>query len=497
MDFTQSLLLASLFLIISIKFLFTRSNRKLNLPPSPAYSLPVIGHLHLLKNPIHKTFISLSRSLGNAPIFRLRLGSRLVYVISSHTIAEECFTTNDAILANRPALIMGEHVGYNSTIMIGAPYGDHWRNLRRIAAVEILSSHRISTFMSVRKDEIRRLITHLSKNSLHGFVEVEMKSLLSNLAFNNIIMMVAGKRYYGGGIDDNDEAKLVRELISEVVIGTGPGNLADYLPFLGWITGFEKRAKNLGKRFDGFLQKLVDEKRAEKKHGQTLIHQLLSLQETQPEYYTDVIIKGIILALVIAGTDTSGVTLEWAMSSLLNHPEILKKARAEIEEKIGLDRLIDESDIVKLPYLQNIVSETLRLYPAAPLLLPHFSSEDCKVAGYDMPRGTILLTNAWAMHRDPELWDEPERFKPERFEKVEEDAQKLLPFGMGRRACPGAELGKRLVSLALGCLIQCFEWERVGEELVDMTEGNGVTMPKAIPLRVMCKARGFPPMKPV
>ncbi|ESQ30928.1 hypothetical protein EUTSA_v10011421mg [Eutrema salsugineum] len=490
MDFTQILLLISfIFIFFSIKLFFTNSIRKLNLPPSPAYSLPVIGHLHLLKNPIHRTFLSISKSLGNTPIFHLHLGNRLVYVISSHSITEECFTRNDVVLANRPELIMGKHIAYDSTIMIAASYGDHWRNLRRIAAVEIFSSQRISTFMSVRKDEIRQLITHLSRNSVNGFVEVEMKSLLASLALNNIIMMVAGKRYYGGGTEDNDEAKIVRALISEAVAGSGAGNLADYLPIVRWVTDFEKRAKILGNRFDGFLQRLVDEKRAEKTKGQTLIHHLLSLQEIQPEYYTDVIIKGIIISLVIAGTDTSAVTLEWAMSNLLNHPEILKKARAEIDDKIGLDRLVKESDIVNLHYLQNIVSETLRLYPPVPLLLPHLSSEDCKVAGYDMPHGTMLLTNVWAMHRDPSLWEEPEVFKPERFEKEGESQKLILPFGMGRRACPGAELGKRLVSLALGCLIQCFEWERVGEELVDMTEDKGLTMPKATPLRAMCMAR--------
>lgn len=178
------------------------------------------------------------------------------------------------------------------------------------------------------------------------------------------------------------------------------------------------------------------------------------------------------------------------MSNLLNHPEILKKARTEIDDKVGLDRLVEETDIVNLSYLQNIVWETLRMYPAVPLLLPHLSSEDCKVGGYDMPSGTMVLTNAWAMHRDPELWEDPEIFKPERFEK-EGEAGKLMPFGMGRRACPGAGLAQRLVSLALGTLVQCFEWERVDEELVDMTEDKGVTLPKAIPLRAMCKARSL------
>lgn len=195
--------------------------------------------------------------------------------------------------------------------------------------------------------------------------------------------------------------------------------------------------------------------------------------------------------MISAGTDTSAVTLEWAMSNLLNNPEILMKVRAEIDDKIGLDQLIDESDIVNLPYLQNIVLETLRLYPAVPLLLPHMSKEDCKVAGYDMPRGTILLANAWAMQRDPKLWDEPERFKPERFEKEGETHKLMMPFGIGRRACPGAGLAQRLVSLTLGALVQCFEWERSGEELLDMTEDDGVTLPKMMPLRVMCKSRNI------
>lgn len=123
---------------------------------------------------------------------------------------------------------------------------------------------------------------------------------------------------------------------------------------------------------------------------------------------------------------TASVTPEWAMSNLLNHPDIFKKARSEIDELTGSDRLVNEQDIVylffffekhivNLSYVQNIVSETFLLYPALPLLVARMSSNDCKVAGYDMPRGTMLLINVWAMHRDPKLWKEPEWFKPERF----------------------------------------------------------------------------------
>ena len=193
--------------------------------------------------------------------------------------------------------------------------------------------------------------------------------------------------------------------------------------------------------------------------------------------------------MLAAGTDTSAVTLEWALSLLANHPEVLKKARAELDKIVGQDRLVDESDYSKLPYLQSIISETFRLYPAAPLLVPHESSEDCIIGGYDVPRGTMLMVNAWAIHRDTMVWEDPTSFRPERFEGLNTEAYKLIPFGVGRRACPGAGLANRVVSLALAALIQCFEWQRPSEEQLDMCEGTGLTMPKAQPLEVMCRAR--------
>ena len=181
------------------------------------------------------------------------------------------------------------------------------------------------------------------------------------------------------------------------------------------------------------------------------------------------------------------------MANLLNNPQVLKKAKAELDAQVGQDRLLDEPQASKLSYLQSIISETLRLYPAAPLLVPHYSSDDFTVAGYHVPRDTIVLVNAWAIHRDPRLWDDAESFKPERFEAAGagagDVASKLMPFGQGRRACPGAGLAQRVVGLTLGALVQCFEWERVGEGLVDMGEGRGVTMPKAVPLEAMCKPR--------
>ncbi|CAN6817708.1 unnamed protein product [Brassica oleracea] len=249
---------------------------------------------------------------------------------------------------------------------------------------------------------------------------------------------------------------------------------------------------------DAILQRLLDECRGNK-DGNTMVNHLLSLQQQDPEYYSEVIIKGLMLGIMFAASETSAVITEWAMASLLNHPESLEKLKLEIDEKIGQDRLIEETDIPNLPYLQNVeiqqnvVSETLRLYPAAPLLVPRLTVEDIKIGGYDVPRETMVMVNAWSIHRDPELWTEPERFNPDRFngggEGENDDVRMLITFGSGRRMCPGAGLANKIVTLALGSLIQCFDWGRVNGKKIDMTEGPEIVMRKVVPFRAMCQLR--------
>lgn len=197
--------------------------------------------------------------------------------------------------------------------------------------------------------------------------------------------------------------------------------------------------------------------------------------------------------MLTAGTDTSAATSEWALSLLLNHPQVLKKAQIEIEKHVGQDRLIEESDISNLPYLHCIINETLRMYPAGPLLVPHESSDKCTIGGYHVPAKTMLLVNLWAIQNDPKNWEDPRKFEPERFEGAEgsRDGFKLMPFGSGRRSCPGEGLALRMLGLVLGSVIQCFEWKRIGENQVDMIEGPGLTLPKAQPLVAYCKARPF------
>ncbi|KAF3443538.1 hypothetical protein FNV43_RR13224 [Rhamnella rubrinervis] len=471
-----------------------------NLPPSPYPALPIVGHLYLFKKPLHRALSKISNRHG--PVLHLQFGSRPVVVVSSPSAAQECLTKNDVVFANRPRLLAGKYLGYNYTSLAWAPYSDHWRNLRRISSLEILSSNRLQMLSHIRHDEIRSLIRRQFLLSHENQTVVEMKSMFFELTLNVMMRMIAGKRYYGDNVTDAEEARMFQEIVRDTFRLGAATNISDFLPLLRWVgsRGYEKKLIELHKSRDGFMQKLIDEHKARANRGsqqdnrKTMIEVLLGLQESEPDYYTDEIVRGMMVVLLAAGTDTSAGTMEWAMSLLLNHPEVLKKAQMELDDRVGNDRLIDESDLVKLPYLHSVVTETLRMYPAGPLLVPHESSDTCLVGGFRIPSGAMLLVNLWAIQRDPKFWDEPTKFKPERFnfKEVEgvRDGFKLMPFGSGRRSCPGERLAMQMVGLGLGSLIQCFDWERVSEdELVDMTEGTGLTMPKAHPLQAKCSAR--------
>jgi cytochrome P450 len=195
-------------------------------------------------------------------------------------------------------------------------------------------------------------------------------------------------------------------------------------------------------------------------------------------------------ALILGGTDTTTVTLTWALSLLLNNREVLKKAQEELDVQIGRERQVKESDMKNLVYLQAILKETMRLYPAGPLLVPHESMEDCTLAGYHVPTGTRLLVNVSKIHRDPHMWSDPNEFRPERFLTTHKGVDvrgqhfELLPFGSGRRMCPGISLALQVMQLTLATLLQGFEIANPSDEAVDMTEKVGLTNMKATPLQV-------------
>jgi len=334
-----------------------------------------------------------------------------------------------------------------------------------------------------------------------GAARVQLKRRLFELSLSVLMETIAQTKGTRSEADaDTDmslEAQEFKQVVDEIIPLIGAANIWDYVPVMRWFDVFGVRNKILATvtRRDGFLRRLIDAERRRMDEGgdegekKSMIAVLLTLQKTEPALYTDQMIIALCANLFIAGTETTSSTIEWAMSLLLNHPAALKKAQAEINASIGTSRMVAADDVPRLNYLQCVINETLRLYPAAPLLLPHESSADCKVGGYDVPSGTMLIVNAYAIHRDPSAWEDPAAFRPERFEDGKGDGLLMMPFGMGRRRCPGETLALHTVGMVLGTLVQCFNWDRVDDMEVDMTEGVGITMPKAMPLEAMCSPR--------
>lgn len=200
--------------------------------------------------------------------------------------------------------------------------------------------------------------------------------------------------------------------------------------------------------------------------------------------------------LIIGGTDTTATTLEWAMSELIKQPHLMKMATEELDRVIGKERRVQESDFIDLPFIDSIIKETMRLHPAAVLLAPHLALEDCKVDGYDIAKGTTVFINTWSIGLDPDLWDDPESFQPKRFLGSDIDVKghhfELLPFGSGRRMCPGYRFGLKTTRSLLGNMLQGFNWklhENVKIEDVNIEELYGLSTKRKFPLVVIAEPR--------
>ncbi|KAL6905322.1 hypothetical protein ACP4OV_002923 [Aristida adscensionis] len=501
---------ATLVLVFLLQHLLARRRRQRRLPPGPRFAFPVVGHLPLLKKPLQASLAGLAARHG--PVVHLRLASRGAVVIGSAELAKECFSGDrDVALANRPHLPSFREISFDYSVMSLANYGAHWRTMRRVATVELLSAHRVNLMSDgVIAREVRAMVRRLARASAGAggaAARVELKRRLFDLSHSVLMEIFAQTRNtYAGedaGEDMSREAREMKEIVEEIVPLIGVANLWDYVPLLRWfdVHGVRRKLLDTIGRRDALIYKMIDGERQklkqmERKNGEadadekkSMIGVMLSLQETEPDVFTDTCIAALVANLLGAGTETTSTTIEWAMALMLNHPEVLRKAQEEIDELVGGDRLLDRNDLPHLPYLHCVISETLRLFPAAPMLLPHEAAADCKIHGYDVPAGTILLVNAHAIHRDPAAWPEPEAFRPERFVHGGAEGKFMIPFGMGRRKCPGEHLAMRTMGLVLGVLLQCFDWSRVGDEEVDMTTGTNNILFKAVPLEALCKPR--------
>ncbi|XP_031404046.1 xanthotoxin 5-hydroxylase CYP82C4-like [Punica granatum] len=505
-----------IFLIVSLTFYYilgrswkTKSGGKnKKLAPEPDGGLPIIGHLNLLGRDevLHRKLGRLADKYG--PAFTLRLGHRPIVVLSRWEEAKECFTTNDKYLISRPLLTARKLLGYNYATFGFAPYSDYWREMRKIATSHLLKSHRVDFFKDVWESEIREGVRVLYKQCTSDHarkVPVNLTQWSADMMTNVIVRMVAGKRHFAfSGDYPESEVRQLQTAFRRLVELAGAVVVSDAVPFLGWMDNFlgqTRGMKQVNEELNVVIEQWLDEHRRDRKRRvqsedeEDLFDKMLSLQEKgqlmSHPHTPDICIKATCLEIMMDGFETTATTLTWAIACLMNHPQALKKAQEELDTVVGRDRSVDDSDIPKLPYLQAVVKETTRRYPAGPLLSPREATEDCTVAGYYIPKGTQIMVNAWKLQHDPRVWKEPFEFHPERFltdhAHVDLKGQnyELLPFSSGRRSCPGMWLGTRLVQLSLARLLHGFELVNPTNKPIDMAEVPSLSLAKATPVEII------------
>ncbi|KAJ4954767.1 hypothetical protein NE237_011550 [Protea cynaroides] len=430
----------------------------------------------------------------------MQLGSSPTLVVSSAEILEEIIKSQDIEFSNRPRMLSGEKLFYGWTNMMFSPYGQYWRQMRKFCALELLSVKRVQSFKFVREEEVRIMIQKINHSSKMGS-SINITDLLL-MVFNNLISRVAlGVKYQPKDNSENTIWQLSRELIA--ILGTIC--VHDFFPTLRWIdklTGLERRINKASKGLDAFLDQVIQEHLMEKKDDKHSDHEdfvgiLLQAHKdsTLNIPLTHNNIKGILADMFAGGSDTTAITVEWAMSELIRNPKVMKKAQEEVRRVVGKKSKVEEDDIFQMDYLKLIIKETLRLYPPGPLLIPRETSRDTEVKGYHIPSKTRLFINAWAIQRDPKLWDNPEEFIPERFTNNPVDFKgqnfKYIPFGTGRRSCPGTSFALASTELILANLLYWFDWklpENSKREDLDMTEAPGMVLYKKYPLYLLPKS---------
>ncbi|XVF30075.1 hypothetical protein REPUB_Repub16aG0025600 [Reevesia pubescens] len=508
-----TLFIVSFLLVTTIISIKTRTR----LPPGPI-ALPVVGHLHLLSPFIHHTFHKLSSIHG--PLMYLRLGSVDCVVASNPELAKELLKTYELTFSARKHTAAIDHLTYSSSFAF-APYGPYWKFIKKLSTFELLGNRTLGQFLPVRTKELHLFISFLLEKSKAGET-VNVTQELLKLTNNVISQMMLSMRCSGTG----NQADGVRALVREVTEIFGEFNVSDIIWFCKNLDlqGFRKRFEDTHRRYDALLESIIrdrEEVRKSKRKGKNESDNKGNDEEVKDflDMMLDVLeddhaemqltrnhIKALILDFLTAATDTTAIALEWALAELINHPEVLRKAQEEIDQVVGKSRLVEESDGPRLQYLQAIIKETFRLHPPIPMI-SRKSIEKCKINGYTIPAQSLLFVNIWGIGRDPNVWENPLKYQPERFLKSDDAGNnsglidvkgfhyQLLPFGTGRRGCPGISLAMQELPTTLAAMIQCFDWKFTKPNtggVVDMTERPGLTAPRAQDLECVPVARFNP-----
>ncbi|XP_050289096.1 cytochrome P450 76T24-like isoform X4 [Quercus robur] len=493
MDYYLVLLLMLPFVWAFIRIVTSNNLSSQTLPPGP-HPFPIIGNILELGKLPHQEIAKLSKTYG--PLMTLKLGSITTIVISSPTLAKEALQKNDQAFSSRTIPNMAHVFDHHKLSMAWIPTNAKWKNLRKASATQIFATKPLDATQALRQTKLQELLDHVNQSCKSG-APIDIGQLVFTTVLNSI-----SNTFFSMDLAqyDSNLSQEFRDLACSVAEEAGRPNIADYFPALRLIDpqGVRKRTRIYFSKvfgiFDGIINQRLQLRASSKgfKESNDVLDSLLNLTEEDNSEISLVDIKHLLLDLFLAGIDTTSSTVEWAMAVLLHNPIKMAKARDELDEVLGKGGHVQESDISKFHYLQAIVKETFRLHPPVPFLIPHKAETNIEICGFIVPKNAQTLINVWAMGRDSSIWQNPNLFMPERFLEQDIDFKgrdfELIPFGAGRRICPGLPLANRMVHLMLASLVYYSAWKLPDEmrpEHMDMGETFGLTLHREVPLRAI------------
>ncbi|KAL8144109.1 hypothetical protein V2J09_017141 [Rumex salicifolius] len=477
--------LYGLFLAITAAILISKlRSRNQKLPPGPT-PVPIFGNwLQVGDDLNHRNLTYLAKKYGD--IFHLRMGQRNLVVVSSPELAKSVLHTQGVEFGSRPRNVVFDIFTGEGRDMVFTVYGDHWRRMRRIMTAPFFTAKVVAQYRRGWEEEIEAVVNEVKADPTVAVGGVVLRRRLQLMMYNNLYRIMFDRRFES---EEDGVFKQLRSLNGERsrLAQSFEYNYGDFIPVMRpFLRGYLKMCKRVKEaRFKLFKDYFVDER---KKLGSTkarngkdvkcAIDHMLDAQ--QKGEITEDNILYIVENINVAAIETTLWSIEWAIAELVNHQDIQTKLRAELDSVLGKSTSITEPDVSNLPYLQAVIKETLRLRMPIPLLVPHMNLDAAKLGGYDIPAESKVVVNAWWLANDPARWVRPEEFRPERFLEEEAGVEangndfRYLPFGVGRRSCPGIVLALPLLGIVIGRLVQSFEMSPAkGEEAVDMSEEGG------------------------